>query len=146
MNTYAFFLYNFIIANHYAITNALYNYLPSTKADKSEIPLGLYAIVLYDLFSPDCCDRVAVESALVFSIKNSKCKIVALIEGCCAAKAKMFLFDQSQNQKLQKINGEDIFVGHSNLEWNKNTNTFTSYGELYKFNLRKKSITKIVNR
>ncbi|MDR1551802.1 MAG: hypothetical protein LBS14_03955 [Holosporaceae bacterium] len=134
---YTLHLRNFISENKNFLTDGFFDFVRRTSKDSDRIPAGFIA-VLPDIYfeQPAAFPNTDLE-AFVFSLKNSNCKIVAFVEGCCdAAIYKMYIFSPKNRKELQKIdidvkscyengNCKYIHVGHSELTWDKENNVFT---------------------
>jgi hypothetical protein len=155
--TYALHLCNFMNKNRSILTDAWYGYIRSTTDGVDHIPAGLNEAILSQGYFHEYSDFPDTDlEVMVFSLKNSKCKIVAFIHGCCDASVRsMYLFDPKKERQLESIfidvkplhEGGDaygIHVGHSDLRWNKDSFTFSvgegEFERKYLLNLKDRSV------
>ncbi|MDR1362092.1 MAG: hypothetical protein LBJ16_02655 [Holosporaceae bacterium] len=155
---YGLHLCNFIGKNRPFLTDVWYDYVSKVVKDSDRVPAGLNeAIPDHDL-SLEYANFPNSESVVfVFSIKNSCCKVVAFANGCCdAAIYRMYLLDPRKGQKLEEIhidvrhpfggdkNVNDIHIGHSHLNWDKENFTFSvgeeEYKRIYTLDLKNKCV------
>jgi hypothetical protein len=160
---YALHLCNFMNKNRSVLTDAWYGYIRSATDDVDHIPAGLNEAILSQNYFREYSDFPDTElQVMVFSLKNSKCKIVAFIRGCCDASVRrMYLFDPKKGRHAENIfidvkppyeggNVHDIHVGHADLRWDKDSSTFSvgegEYERKYFLNLKDRSIMSIVKK
>ncbi|MDR1235573.1 MAG: hypothetical protein LBJ96_01055 [Holosporaceae bacterium] len=160
---YVLHLCNFMNKNRSILTDAWYGYIHSATDDVDRVPAGLNEAVVssghfhkYSNF-PDTELQV-----MVFSLKNSKCKVVAFIHGCCDASVRqMYLFNPKKGRQPENIsidvkspwedgNVRDIHVGHDDLRWNKDNFTFSvgegEYERKYLLDLKDRTVRSIVKK
>jgi hypothetical protein len=161
--TYALHLCNFINKNRSVLTDAWYGYIRSTTDDVDHIPAGLNEVIVSPDYFREYSDFPDTElQVTVFSLKNSKCKIVAFIHGCCDASVRrIYLFNPKKERQLENLfidvkplyeggSAHDIHVGHDDLRWDKNSFTFSvgeeEYERKYLLDLKDRSVRSFVKK